>query len=457
MKILFTLLILSLSAFAAEDEKTMITRMVKERKEELMLFQERVSNGNRCKLRDYKCFKNEVMLMGRGQSEDLLYAQKVIHPFYIRSINEGDFPCEGSCLQNMLAHHIDTFLSFVLLFHTSQKKNYRVSAYPTIDATRIRAIMDLSAIGALGKCEIYLRNQMKNFKPEKVTDAEVKDITKINAKRAALTNGALFSESILCHLRPGDLVYDEIVRGGKSNKQSELKLAEWMETFARDKATVCKNTDPLEYRGTDESTKKHYAKIRDRKLAEIDACKASDFGCLRRQFRSLGIHYAEDVMVVNAKMKAFIAKSTPAECHDGCQAQILIGVLQSWITYFSTFERSKLASTMDWKIYPEAKFDTISEDIGFSSALKTIFNPLLAEYVKIDPAKVSDQGLRSEMKSVGKDLSDLASGRILNDSVICKMDPWIAAYDKYLSPTQDRTKNKLFEEAFLEFKSSVCK
>ncbi len=457
MKILFTLLILSVSAFAVEDEKTMITRMVKERKEELLLFREKVSQGNRCKLRDYKCFKNEVMLLGRGHPEDLMYAQDILLPFYLRSIKEGDFPCEGSCLQNLLAQHIDTYLSFVLLFHTAEKKNDRTSAYPTIDATRIRAIMDLSAVGSSIKSEAYLRGQLKALNPEKITDPEVKDVSKLSTKIDSLTNGSLFAESILCRLNPGNLVYDEILRGESSKKQSEKRLAEWMKAFAVFKTSVCKNTAPLDYRGTDASTKKHYAKIRDRKLAGLDECRSSDFGCLRRQFRGLGIHYAEDVTVVEEKMKSFVAKSTPATCNDTCQAQMLISVIQTWITYFSTFDRSKLASTMDWKIYPEAKYDTIAEDLSFFLSLRAIFDPLLMEFGKIDPARVSDEGLKSEMKSVGKDLSDLASGRMLKDSVICMMEPWIAAYDKYLSPTSDSKKNKKFEAAFLEFKSAVCK
>ena len=82
---------------------------------------------------------------------------------------------------------------------------------------------------------------------------------------------------------------------------------------------------------------------------------------------------------------------------------------------------------------------------------------IVAQALKLDPRNVKDPGLKSELKSVGKDLSDFASGRQFKESVICTMDPWVAAYDKYLSPTKDRKENQKFEEAFLNFKESICK
>jgi hypothetical protein len=65
--------------------------------------------------------------------------------------------------------------------------------------------------------------------------------------------------------------------------------------------------------------------------------------------------------------------------------------------------------------------------------------------------------MKSEMKSIGKDLSDLASANLVKDSIICKMDPWLASYDKYLAPYKDRKMDQKFEEAFINFKSSLCK
>ena len=89
--------------------------------------------------------------------------------------------------------------------------------------------------------------------------------------------------------------------------------------------------------------------------------------------------------------------------------------------------------------------------------LKEIFTPLIVEFGKIDPKKVTNAGLKSEMKSVGKDLSDFSSGRMLKDSVICTMDPWNATYDKYMMPYKNKELDKKFELTYLDFKEAICK
>lgn len=449
MKILFTLIYFSFSAAFAFDEKELITKKVKQRKNELKLFQEKVSSGDKCKLRDYSCFKNQILLLRKGQSEDLSLARSILEPFFLRSLKANDLPCTGACFQNLLAYHIDTFLLFVTPYYSKGSKDLRISAYPTIDSTRIRGVLELNGIDATSRNSIYLKELVSMLKPKEITAKDVLSSAKINGIINWMNSDPHLSNSVLCHLHPGDIVFDEMM--------NDEKIGPQMREFNNRKNKSCKDTTPLDYRGIDDSTKKHYANIRDAKLSKIDECPHGDLGCMRRHLRGIGIRYSEDLKLVHDRMKAFAEKSKPSDCNETCQSQFLISILQTWITYFSTFERSHLASTLDWKIYPEAKFDTIPEDINFLKQTKEIFTQMMIEFAKIDPGSVKDEGLKSEIRSVGKDLSDLASGKIYKDSVICSMEPWSATFDKYLSPFKDKKKDEIFEAEFLEFKSTVCK
>ena len=456
MKILFTFLLLSLPAFAVDDEKTAVLKEVEKRKLDYRIFEEKVSSGDKCKLRDYKCFKEQLLNFSNGSKEDLVAAYYINASFFERSVKEGDPPCVGSCVQNMLAHHIDAYLKFIMLTHKNEKPDSRVSAYPTVDGTRIRALFDLGALGATVKNGEYLRTRISQLKPGDITDPEVRDISRFTKEVEFIGQGTILKHSVLCHLSEGDLVYEEIMAGAYSDKKSDQNLARWLNKFQERKNEICASTEPLDYRGLDESTRKHFAKIREKKLATVD-CKSNDFACYRKTARLIGIHYADDLMVVKEGLDQRFASSKPKECNEICEAEFLVRTIQTWISYYSTFDRSKLASTIDWKVYPEARYLTIQEDLTFYESTKKIFENLLIEFGKIDPRNVKDPGLKSELKSVGKDLSDFASGRQFKESVICSMDPWIAAYDKYLSPTKDRKANQKFEEAFFEFKSNVCK
>ena len=453
---LFLILFLCLPVFAVEDEKTVMLKEIENRKLAYILFNEKVSEGDKCFVRDYKCFKEQLMNFTTGSKEDLIGAYNIISPFYVRSVKEGDPPCVGSCLQNMLAHHIDAYLKFIMVTHKGDRKETRVSAYPTVDGTRIRTIFDLSAIGATMKNVDYLETRISQLRPGEITDPEVKDISRFKKDLEFITQGAILKNSVLCHLSEGDLVYEEIMAGRFSDKKSDENLAKWLTHFQDRKSKICESTEPLDYRGLDESTRKHFEKIREKKLANVE-CKQKDFACMRKTARVIGIHYADDLMKVKERLDEILAALKPKECDETCEAQFLIRTIQTWISYYSTFDRSKLASTLDWKVYPEARFLTIKEDLLFYESTKTIFQNLITAFGKIDPRNVKDPGLKSELKSVGKDLSDFASGRQFKESVICTMDPWVAAYDKYLSPTKDRKENQKFEEAFLEFKSNVCK
>ncbi len=456
MKILFTLLLMSLSAFAVQDEKTFILKEMEKKKLSYEIFEEKVSSGDKCRLRDYKCFKEQLMNLSTGSKEDLVAAHAMTSPFFLRSVKQGDPPCRGSCVQNMLAHHIDAYLKFILVTYKEERQDGRVSDYPTVDGTRIRAIYDLSAVGATIKNSKYLEERIKQLKPKDISDPEVKDISRFSKDIEFITQVTFLKNSVLCHISKGDLVYEEIMAGKSSGKNSDVNLANWLDQFEERKKEICASTEPLDYRGLDESTRKHFANIREKKLQNIN-CKPNDFACFRNALRLIGIHYADDLLFVKEIMDGIFAESKPKDCDETCQAQFLVRTIQTWISYFSTFDRSKLASTIDWKVYPEARYLTIPEDLIFYESTKKIFQDLLTEFGKIDSRNVKDPGLKSELKSVGKDLSDFASGRQYKDSVICSMDPWTAAYDKYLSPTKDRKANQKFEEAFFEFKSNVCK
>jgi hypothetical protein len=257
-------------------------------------------------------------------------------------------------------------------------------------------------------------------------------------------------------LQKGDIVYDEIMGKENSGKKMDKEYAEALKLFEKRVAKRCENREPLDYRGTDASTRHHYNAIRDRKIAAID-CAKNDFACVRRNFRKIPIRYAEDIGKVAAFMKTFVKNSTPDQCDDSCEARLLVRTIQTWITYFSTFHRQRLGSTMDWEKYPEARFQTLTEDVLFYRALKEIFDPFLIALGKIDPKGLKDEGLKSELRSIGKDVSDFASARMLKDSVICTMTPWNASYDKYMLPYEDKAANKKFETTFLEFKENICK
>ncbi|MFL5785015.1 MAG: hypothetical protein ACJ76H_10420, partial [Bacteriovoracaceae bacterium] len=268
--------------------------------------------------------------------------------------------------------------------------------------------------------------------------------------------GKRFSNSVLCNLHKGDIVYDEIMGKESSGKKMDKEYAEALKLFEKRVAKRCVNREPLDYRGTDASTRHHYNAIRDGKIAEIN-CAKNDFACVRKNFRKIPIRYADDIGKVEDFMKTFVKKSRPDQCDDSCEARRLVKTIQTWITYFSTFDRKKLASTMDCEKYPEGKYLTLTEDVLFYRALKEIFNPFLLELGKIDPKGLKDEGLKSELRSIGKDVSDFASARMLKDSVICTMVPWNAAYDKYMLPYEDKAENKKFETTFLEFKENICK
>ncbi len=445
-----------LPVFAVEDEKTVFLKELEYRKQSYKIFEENVTSGDKCQLRDYKCFKEQLMNFSTGSKEDLIAANAMTSPFYVRSVKGGYPPCVGSCLQNMLAHHIDAYLKFIMAAHKNEKLDTKVSAYPTVDGTRIRAFFDLGVIGATMKNGEYLKTRISQLKPKDITDPEVKDVSRFNKDLEFIGKGTIVKNSVLCNISEGDLVYEEIMGGKWSEKKSEENLAKWLTLFQERKNEICVSTAPLDYRGMDESTRNHFANIREKKLKNIE-CKQKDFNCMRKTVRVIGIHYADDLVKVKERLDELFTALKPKTCDETCEAEFLIRMIQVWISYYSTYDRSKLASTLDWKVYPEARYLTIQEDISFYETTKTIFQNLIIEFGKIDPRNVKDPGLKSELKSVGKDLSDFASGRQFKDSVICTMDPWIAAYDKYLSPTKDRKENLKFEEAFLEFKSNVCK
>ncbi len=452
----FFIILFAFSAFAADDEVAKILKSVQDRKAAINIFIEKVSKGDRCPVRDYACFSTEVMAFLEMQSEDMIMAKDVLLPFYERSMKEVFPPCEKSCQAKIREGHIYLSLNVMRSYNTKDLKYYRVPPYPTVSSTRIRAYMDLSAFHRIAEMLVHIENEYKLLDLNLVKNPDPgKDKIYYEKQFKRRKDGVFFNNSILCHLKEGDLVYDEISRGEGSKKKSDQNFAQWLKEFDRIRS-VCVDATPMEYKGTDESTRAYYRNLRDKKLAAMK-CADNDFGCARKNLRELRIHYAEDVQKISNYLKDFSLKSRPAECDETCEAQLLIRTIQTWVSYLSTYEREKLASTMDWKEHPEARFLTITEDVTMYETLKEVFNPLIAEFGKIDPRKVTDAGLKSEMKSVGKDLSDFSSGRMLKDSVICTMDPWNATYDKYMVPYKNKELDKKFENAFLDFKEAICK
>lgn len=451
----FFIILLGLNAFGAETEMAKLVRSVKQRKADIQLFIEKVSKGDRCRLRDYQCFEKEVSALTEGHVEELIEAKAVLIPFYERSVKEGFPPCEKTCLANMKASHLYLLSYYVQAYSTKNKKNYRVSLYPTVDSTRIRAYMDLSAFHHLNEITTYIHEELKTFNLQDVTKEELKDQKRFKRRMKTLESGKIFDGSVLCKLGPGDPIYEEILKGETSGKKSDQSFSSWLKDFDKVR-NVCLDKTPMNYRGTDESTRAYYRAIREKKMAAL-SCSPGDFACVRKNLKEIGIHYAEDVQKVAAYMSQFVLSSKPGACDETCEAQTLIRTIQTWVSYLSTYERENLASTLDWKEYPEARYLTITEDVTMFEALKEIFSPLILEFGKIDPKKVTDAGLKSEMKSVGKDLSDFSSGRMLKDSVICAMDPWTATYDKYMVPFKNKELDKKFEISFLDFKEALCK
>lgn len=445
--ILFALL--GLSTFAADEEVSKIVRSVKERKEALKAFTSAVSLGNKCEPRDYECFSSEVLTLVKGHTEDITSARSILDPFYQRSINEGSPACEIVCQETMLAHHVYLFLTYLKSYSDREKENSRVLPFPTVTSTRVRAYMDLSAFHSLEKHRIHLEDLFKNkVKLEKVTLPKLKDTQFYKNSFELLSAGEVFKNSVLCRLGNDDPVAVEI--------RTDKKYGEWLRRFDEKAKAKCADTTPLDYRGTDSATREYFQKIHNEKMSKLK-CDPGNFGCARGHLRGMGIRYAEDVQKVAAWMKEFTEKSKATPCDETCEAQILVRTIQTWVTYFSQFERKALASTMDWKLYPEARFHTITEDVILFETIREIFSPLVTRFGSIDPAKISESGLKSEMKSVGKDLSFYASAEILKDSVICAMKPWNASYDRFMVPYPDKEKNKKFEAAFLEFQESLCK
>ncbi len=451
----FFILFISLTALSAETEVGKLMMKVKQRKEEIKIFINKVSKGDVCQPRDYACFEKEVMHFLNGHVEDIIEAREIHVPFYDRATKGGFPPCEKTCLNTMKASHVHVYVAYLRTYNTAFKDKYRFTAYPTVNSTRVRSYMDLSAFHRMQEDVAYL---LPIFETVDV-DGLPKDIKRYKSFDTKwlkiLKSASLFYQSILCQLAPGDVVYDEIMRGERSPKRSDQNFSRWMKDFDAVK-NVCERTSPIEYKGTDESTRAYYRGLREKKMAAM-TCAAGDFGCVRKNLRELGIHYTEDVQKVAAYLKQFVLTSKPADCDETCEAQLLIRTIQTWVSYLSSYERGKLASTLDWKEHPEARYLTITEDVTMFETLKEIFDPLIVEFGKIDPRKVTDPGLKSEMKSVGKDLSDFSSGRMLKDSVICTMDPWNASYDKYMVPYKDKELDKKFEISFLDFKEAICK
>lgn len=445
--ILFTLL--GSSTFAADDEVSKIVRSVKERKEALKAFTSAVSLGNKCEPRDYECFSAEVLTLVKGHTEDIVSARSILDPFYQRSINEGSPACEVVCQETMLAHHVYLFLAYLKSYTARGKENSRIPLFPTVTSTKVRAYMDLSAFHSLGKHRIHLDDLFQNkVKLEKVILPKLKDAQFFKNSFELLDTGEVFKNSILCRLGKEDPVYLEI--------KTDKKYGEWLGRFDETVKAKCADTTPLDYRGTDTATREYFNRIHNEKMSKLK-CDPGNFGCARGHLRGLGIRYAEDVQKVAAWMNDFTQKSKASPCDESCEAQLLVRTIQTWVTYFSQFDRSALASTMDWKLYPEARFNTITEDVILFELIREIFSPLVTKFGSIDPAKISESGLKSELKSVGKDLSFYASAEMLKDSVICAMKPWNASYDRFMVPYPDKEQNKKFEGSFLQFQESLCK
>ena len=446
---LILIILLSMNALAADEEVLKTVRSVKERKEALKAFINSVSLGKKCEARDYECFSSEVLTLVKGHTEDIIAARAILDPFYEISIKEGSPACEIVCQQTMLANHVYLFLTYLKSYSGLEKNHSRKELFPTVTSTRIRSYMDLVAFNSLEKHRIHLNDVYKNkLKLENVNLPKLKDPEFYKKSFALLDSGDFFKNSIVCNLNPADPVYLEI--------KSDKKYGEWLKRFEESAKLKCADTTPLDYRGTDMATRKYFNKVRDEKMAKLK-CDPGNFGCVRGHLRGMGIHYAEDVQKVAAWMKDFTEKSKVNPCDENCEAQILVRSIQTWVTYFSQYERKNLASTMDWKLYPEARFNTITEDVILYEIILDIFSPLVTKFGSIDPARITDTGLKSEMKSVGKDLSYYASAQMLKDSVICTMKPWNASFDRYMLPYKEKDQNKKFEGTFLMFQESLCK
>lgn len=453
----FLILLICLPGWAVEDDVARVSRLIKQRKEELKFFKEKILKENKCRERDYDCFSREVLSTVKGNTEDLIEAASILEPFYERSIKEGFPPCSDTCQNTMLAASTKLYLDYFLKYDVQDKDSSRIATYPTVSGVKVRALLDLSAHHNLHKTLIRLNGNVARIDWGKVIKPELANKKLFMDLLAKVETAKIFNTSVLCHIKEKDPVYTELdASSTKTGKSTDETYKLWFAEFREVTQPYCADQTPIIYRGTDKATRNYYRQIRDKNLADM-TCSLGDFPCVRKTFRKMEIHYAEDVEVVAKRLIAFTRESRERPCDDACKAQSLVRMLQTWITFLSTYEREKLASTMDWNEYPEARYLTITEDIDMYTTLKNILTPIISAYGKIDPQNIRDAGLRSELRSVSRDLSDFASGKMLKDSVICTMEPWVAAYDKYLSPYKDKEKNKKFEAAFLDFKSNVCK
>lgn len=450
----FLFLLLSFPAFAEYDEVTKLSEEAKARREAWKVFREKVSTGTMCEPGDYRCFVTAASKIPGVHPEDIIASRSILEPFYLRSISGDVIPCGDTCKNNNRASHVFLFLQIFNSYISGQEKVYNSKEATTVRAARFRAIMDLSALGNMNKHMEYVKAEYGKIDFSKVT---VKKLTNKSLFEGALANiesGQLFSQSILCHLHPGNMVYDEISLAPRSKVND--KYREWLKHFDETVRKSCKDSTPIDHRGMDASTRSYYSHLMDKKIKEID-CPAGDFACVRKHLRTFEIRYASDISKVSRFLADFENKGRKADCDASCKANNLLRGTQTFITYLSLYDRQKLGSTMDWTKDPEARYRTIPEDVKIYEILNQTFNNVITELAKIDSAKISDPGLKSELKSIAKDSSDFASGKMLKDSVICTMDPWTAAYDKYMVPYKDPKQNKIFEANFLEFKEKVCK
>lgn len=457
MRFIFFILLLASIGHATEDEVTTLARMVKIRKIELKEFRKNVSEGDRCRSQDFDCFRREVMNFAKGHVEDIIEARSILEPFYQRSIKDESIPCGETCQNTMLAQYIKLYMDYLDTYEASVKSYTRFNAYPTVSGVRLRTYMELSAFHSMQEDGDYLELLFAKLDLGKVTRPELTQRKVFEVGLVKIDDATAFRNSILCHLSSADQIYNDIlVKGEISGKPADKNFSEWLAQFEKSSKEDCVDRSPFVYRGMDKETRELYQISRDSALGRI-FCKPGDFPCFRKAIKDVGIRYAQDVDVVGKKIVDFAKKSKKDKCDDDCKTELLLRTIQTWISFLSTYEREKLASTLDWGTYPEARFLTITEDVDLYGYLKEYLNPLIAEYGKIDPKAVKNPGLKSELASVGKDLSEFASGNMLKDSVICTMNPWKVVYDQYLYPYEDKARNKKFEAAFLEFKSALCK
>ncbi len=442
-----------MSAFAAEDEAAKFVETSKARREAWKVFREKVSMGNLCEPRNYRCFNDAAMKIPGIHPEDLIASRSFLEPYYLRSIKDDTLPCGESCQHNLRASNIRLFLALFLGYKAGHEEIYNFSDSTTVRATLVRAYMDLSAFKNMKKHMEYVKSEYAKLDISKVTNQVLKSKDWYENAIATVESGKLFSHSILCHLHPGSLVYDDIAKG---KSKVDAKYSGWLKEFEETGRMACVDSTPIEYRGMDLSTRKYYEQQTVNKINAIN-CKHGDYACVRKEFRNITVHYADDLERIIKFLFAFYQKSTPAVCDETCKAQNLLRATQTLITFLGQYDRQKLASTMDWKKYPEEKYKTLTEDVMMLGSLEGPFTFILETLANLDSAKIKDEGLRSELKSISKDVSDFASGKMLKDSVICTMEPWTAAYDKYMTPYKKPKRNKEFEKGFLHFKEKVCK